>query len=669
MFKDKIISFINNFYLKKIIGMFIMKLKRYLIISILFMLLLCCVGSIYAVSDDDMNNTMGEMDSNSESIIEIDDLSINDEEIDDTDPVLSIQDTNTDANDTDSVLSMQDANVAANDTNTDANDTDSVLSMQDMDSMDVNADDSSPAPKLQSNNNKNLVGVYDSGSVVGVKNSEGTAVLKASAWGSLTELQQLINRAAKGSVVRLTKSYKFMKGDSSDGVMISKNLILMGKKNCQINGMWKSRLLRINSKCTVKIAGIHFKNGYTSGSNGAGIFIKNGANVIIRNCIFNTNKIHNANGGGIFTDERVKLTIIKSKFVGNRAIRVSNLPWGQFKRGQGSAIVASPGNLLRIYTTNFQNNNAYSSTVLVVSYDDSKVLTSTAMVTGCRFVNNVARSHTAFYLDEFGKGQFSKCVFKNNRATEHGPILMFEATKYGKLSKCQFIKNKAFGGIVCLGEFDEDGLYGVAKVTVIGSSFKYNIADYGGAISSNSAHLTVSSSTFVGNKANKCGGAIYTNEYGSLKLYSSKFYKNSAGEYGGGISSGISNAYAYNCKFYCNVAGLGGQNVFGEAERSIVVPTPCIAILPETTVGYQSTEAVYGSLKYNGVNKLIPYGYLKLYANYQNEYDFTYTTVSDASGHFKVFTKNLSRGTYYITITSDDSLITMPTLRTVIHVV
>ncbi len=629
-----------------------MKLKRYLLISVLFMLLLCCIGGIYAASDD-MNNTMGEADSIDESVsVEIDEQSISDDDLaDDSNSVISAQDVGVDN-------STSEANLQAND-----DENDSALSVQDMNGV----DESSSQPKLQSSEKDNLVGVYNSGSVVGIQNNGGTAVLKATPSNSLTALQNLIDNA-QGSVVRLTKSYKYVKGDSIKGVSISKSITIMGKNGCNINGMWHSRIFHIAPYCKVTIAGVHFKNGY-SRELGAGICLSEGASLTIRNCIFNKNKVYNANGAGIWADHRTKITIHKSKFVNNRAIRVSNLPWEQFKKGLGSAITVNYGSTLKTYNTVFQNNRGHSSTVLVVSYDDdaSHLVSSNALVKNCRFIGNVATSHAAFYLDEFGKGSFMNTVFKNNRATKNGPVVMFEASKSVVVSNCKFIKNTAFGGVLTLGEFDSNGLHGNSHVKIMRSTFSYNKAENGGAISSNSAFLTISSSKFTGNSAKKCGGAIYTNEVGSLKIYSSSFYKNRA-NYGGAICSDIKTAVASNCKFYQNMAVYGGQSVYGDAERSIVVPTPCTAVLPEQTVGYQSQDAVIGELRYTGVNKLIPYGYLKVTAYYDGG-QFSYTTVSDATGHFKVFTGKLSRTKYYITISSDDALITMPTLYTSINVV
>jgi predicted outer membrane repeat protein len=78
--------------------------------------------------------------------------------------------------------------------------------------------------------------------------------------------------------------------------------------------------------------------------------------------------------------------------------------------------------------------------------------------------------------------------------------------------------------------------------------------------------LTIKKCTFDGNKADKSGGAIYADQYGTLKLYDTTFKNNYAKLYGGAIFAPIktlSKVVDSNCVYKNNKAGKGAAHVYG----------------------------------------------------------------------------------------------------------
>ena len=385
---------------------------------------------------------------------------------------------------------------------------------------------------------------------------------------SFDDLQQMIRDAQPGSVLRLTNSFKYSGPMGGEGIIISKSLTIMGKNNCSIDGIGKSRIFKIGADCRVTIAGVIFKNGYCRGTvsksqDGAAINVLKGSSLIVRNCVFMNNKVYNANGAAIYGNENTMIKVMNSKFIGNDAIRSSNVAFNKFKRGIGSAIYVNLGSILRTDNSIYQNNTAYASTIYVASYINSRYLQSTAMINNCRFYYNTAKIHSIFYLDKFSKGSVGATVFKGNQVYDAGSILKVDASKSFVVQNSKFVKNTAVSGILYLGEFKDSKLgYGISHVKVSTCSFYYNRAYCGGSIFSQSGNLNVISTFFLGNAATKNGGAIATNNKGALKLYNCNFRSNRAMN-GGAIYSFVKGARATKCYFINNSASRAGPDIYG----------------------------------------------------------------------------------------------------------
>jgi hypothetical protein len=442
-------------------------------------------------------------------------------------------------------LDSEDKNVVQEDSSVDS------LAKSDVDSDNFSADSLAQSEINQNNPSSNAVS----------KTKKGVG--KSSSVKSYDSLQYKINHARSGSVVKLDCDYKFKSSDKCRYISIQKNIKVVGNGH-SIDGAGIVRGFDVKGNCKVVLENVLFKNCYSEYKNGAALYAGPGASLTIKNCIFKNNKVYNVNGGAVYGNEYTKIDIHNSKFLGNSAIRKSNLEWNYFKKGMGSAVLMNIGSTLKIYNSVFKGNKAYAGIVLVVSYNDVSYSLSKLYIKNCRFEKNSASRFASVYLDEFGKGTVAGSVFKNNKVAKGGSILKLEASKYVLVKNCKFEKNSAPEGTIRLGVFGNT----ISKVKVVGSTFKGNKATSGAAIFSDSGILKISKCKFYNNIAKKKGGAVSTNKRGSLKIYKSIFKANKA-KYGGAVYAPLKNVVSSKNKFSKNVAKKRGNHVFGRVYAKI----------------------------------------------------------------------------------------------------
>jgi len=370
---------------------------------------------------------------------------------------------------------------------------------------------------------------------------------------SFSGLQETIKDAKAKSTVYLSGTYKYnKKSDSSlkDGIVINKDLTIIGKGSCTIDGAGTARCLNIGSGCTVTLKNIKIKNGYTT-SSGAGLKIGSNAKVTIKNCAFECNVAHNSNGGAIEVKKSCTIKIYSSTFKKNKATYTSKIPWKDNKKGMGGAIKTSIGTNLKIYDSSFHSNNAYLSTILVVSYSDGIKKTSSLTVHKCTFSKNKSKHNGAIYLDEYGKCTISHSIFRYNHSPEGAGIIVVESAKSAVIKNCVFYKNKGCNGAAINVKIYKSKDKSNVKIT--NCRFEKNTAlMYGGAICSVGGKLSIKKCRFTSNTASVFGGAVYA-RLGSLDVSSSKFAKNKA-KYAGALCMACKKATAKSSSFSKNKA-------------------------------------------------------------------------------------------------------------------
>ena len=388
---------------------------------------------------------------------------------------------------------------------------------------------------------------------------------------SYTDLYNEISNS-KSKTVKLHGKYKYDPETDKEfkkGIRISKNIKIIGKDECIIDGAGKARCFVIDPKCKVTLKDITFRNAHTDKAEGGAISAGLKSKLSIYNCIFKNNAAKRSNGGAIFADYKSVLDIHNSEFTANKAIRDSDKKWPKDKRGMGAAIKVNIGSTLKLTGCTFKKNNGYLSTILVLSQNsESEVKVSSADVKKCLFENNIANMNGAFYLDEYGKGKFIKTVFKKNHSKDKGGTLVLDATKHATVKKCKFIKNRGiFGAAIDLFTYNKK----ISHVLIKSCEFsKNNVEDSGGAIYSDHGELKILDSTFKNNEAHKAGGGVFSKQ-GKLDISKSTFQKNRASSSGGAIETRGEWTKLVKISFKMNHAKCGGAILLKDRNSIILI--------------------------------------------------------------------------------------------------
>lgn len=383
---------------------------------------------------------------------------------------------------------------------------------------------------------------------------------------TFTELNIKINNTQE-SVLELNENYRYNSTSDelfNEGVNITKNITITTKSNSYIDGDFLARGLNIAPNCTVTIENITFKNGYSENS-GAAIFLNESSKLTLKNCIFINNKVYNSDGGAVNAMEDSTIEVYDCLFENNTSIRVSDLPWDEFKSGMGSALCVRMGSTLTIDRSTFRANNGYLTTILLVSYahDTGETKTSTLKINNTLFEDNIASSNSVIYLDELGKGEILNSIFKNNKVTEKRGTVVLDACLSALIKNCLFENNTGIdGAAIYIGVFDPAYK---SNVSVIDCNFTKNTAsENGGAIYARYPSLTLYNSKFTDNSAIK-GGAIYSKE-GTIKITDAHFERNSA-QYGGALFLKSDTNTVDNSIFIQNSASVKGGAVYSTMDE------------------------------------------------------------------------------------------------------
>lgn len=345
---------------------------------------------------------------------------------------------------------------------------------------------------------------------------------------TFTDLQNEIKNSAEKSTLYLNGTYKYNKKIDfklENGVAVNKDLKIIGKNDCTIDGAGLARCLLIKEGCSVTLENIKIKNGYTT-TNGAGLKCGPNTKITIKNCEFTGNVADNCNGGAMQIKESSTVKIYSSVFKNNKATRTTQKSWENSKWGMGGAIKTDIGVSFKIYDSTFNSNSAYLSIILILSQKGSAKKTSTLYVNNCAFTKNKAEHNGVIYLDEYGKCTIKNSKFTKNTSPKGAGTIVVESSKSAVIKNCVFKQNKG-----CNGAGINVKIYkskDTCHVKIVKCKFIKNTASmYGGAICSVGGKVSVEKCEFTQNSAGIFGGAIYA-RLGTLKVASSKFTKNKA---------------------------------------------------------------------------------------------------------------------------------------------
>lgn len=324
----------------------------------------------------------------------------------------------------------------------------------------------------------------------------------------------ITNLNNKGTLYIANGTYS---GVGNTKITINKNMTVIGRSqtNTMINGQHICWIFHINPGCVVSIKNLKIANGYSIHDGGA--IYNNGSTLTVNGTTFSGNTARE-NGGAIWNDVG-KLNILNSIFTGN------SVPLGG-----GAGAIGYNGGTSRLTNSTFKNNSAEIGGA-ICGWGNLTVTNST-------FIFNSVES-----ID-----------YANGGAICSGSGIT-------KVINSTFYKNKGTGG----GAIYSSGL------SVTGSIFKGNTAEYGGAIINQGRNLTITNSIFKDNTAGHFGGAICSGAGGLTYVKDSIFTNNSAALYGGGI---LFFGYTLNVKgstFTSNTAQNGGAISGGVDDYSMII--------------------------------------------------------------------------------------------------
>lgn len=343
------------------------------------------------------------------------------------------------------------------------------VSAIDNDDAQISADDCQPLENIEDNV---------------ITSSQGD-ILNASAKGTFTELQEIINAAPEGSTINLDKDYSYDNGFNTKGIVINKNLVINGN-GYTLNGLSKSRILWINfgliENKHVTLNNIKFTNGYTDLYGGA---IINYGNLTVNQCTFTNNRAKYC--GGAITS------------VGHAEYKNSVFNKNTALEGNGGAIITvSILKSFDLYREYYSTHEMTGNIDYILELLLNQTLNFTKEnVKGCTFTNNVAKGRAGGALYAFGPINIESSTFTSNKASSVGGAVFANNDLYIKNSKFNENTAKQHGGAVYFRCHELGGSY-VNGTWTSGSITYYN--------------NLIENTKFIDNVANK-GGAIYGFKY------------------------------------------------------------------------------------------------------------------------------------------------------------
>jgi CSLREA domain-containing protein len=332
------------------------------------------------------------------------------------------------------------------------------------------------------------------------------------------------------------------------------------------------RVFEVESSGNLTLEGVTVQHGNCDGwcltaeVHGGGIY--NGGTLSVKNSSVQYNSSDWA-GGGIYNEENGKLTVTNSTLTANRA------DFGGGGIHSSSSLTVNNSTLSANISASYGGGivnweggrlTVSNSTFLANSadYDGGGIYSvgATLKLTGSTFFGNTAHHFGGGIYNAGLEITMKNCTLSGNSAYHGGGI--YNVSKL-TVTDSTFFGNRAskmegFGG----GIHNDDG-----TLTVTGSLISGNSA-YGGGGIHNFGTLEATESTFSANSATVYGGGIYNGN--TLYVTDSTFSTNSATSYGGGIYNG-STLFMTDSTFFGNMAP-NGAGISNDGEQYLTNTFP-----------------------------------------------------------------------------------------------
>lgn len=334
--------------------------------------------------------------------------------------------------------------------------------------------------------------------------------------------------------------------------------------------------------------GVEF-SGNTSSSHGGAVYLECNHDLTIGdNAKFTNNSVNGTvgNGGAIYSYNNPRKGEHNTIKIGNNTEFSNNTSLTK----KGGAIYSGAGTTLEIgEKSTFANNEANGTSSLggaIYNIGDSMTIGD-----GAKFISNKAVQGGAIFQGVDSELSLNNAAFiknlaiGNNSMSAGGAIFIAkDDTSAVNITNSIFDGNKSdvAGGAI------QQANGSTSVITIDNTKFTNNeTGAEGGAIVSDST-LTVTNSTFSGNKttgteidettplnSNGGGGAIFLYDEGQAAISSSTFENNSSGTYGGAISTRVgasndkSSLTVENSNFTGNSAGVNGGAIASYIDATI----------------------------------------------------------------------------------------------------
>ena len=272
-----------------------------------------------------------------------------------------------------------------------------------------------------------------------------------------------------------------------------------------------------------------FKNG---NGNSGGALLVYGKDVTVDNCLFQDNYASRG-GGAIYTEYYVEnhpdygrnLLIKNSKFINNGA-KITAGAIGAY--GYNTRILNCLFESNRVYNPN--GGSVYGGAIQV----GKEEFITNSLIKDCKFIKNKAVSINDGHLSHGGASclrdgvTYENCIFEGNSA-DFGGALTSHCS--GTIKNCTFKSNTAnyYGGAIS----NVDGINSM-NLKIVDCDFNSNSAPYGGAIKLSGYSITIDDCNFDKNYASIDGGAVFVDTK-TLGIHDSYFNYNSAEHNAGAV--------------------------------------------------------------------------------------------------------------------------------------
>ncbi len=346
--------------------------------------------------------------------------------------------------------------------------------------------------------------------------------------GTFQDLQNKIDNAISGTL-DLAYDFAFTPelGDSEvNGIIIDEDLTINGNGHT-ISGSNAARIFNITAG-TLTLTNVTVCNG--AASEGAGVYVANGATLAANDAVFSNNIAQEYDGGAIYTNGgSINLTscVLDSNDVTKLEARASE--------NHGGAAIYANNAMVTLTNTNVINNGKnLNRTEGDLVNGVLNLLNSQTTIENCLFENNNGVYGGAIYAED-GTITISKSSFLANNAYCGGAIQL-EGNLNFEIKDTIFTENNKAVGIGSPGYTAGGGAIFIKNAggSIDNITVKDSYSAQGGAVDIESTKKTnITGSTFENNHADNLAGALYL--YAPSITVDNCTFKNNSADKGGAI--------------------------------------------------------------------------------------------------------------------------------------